>query len=554
MAKASQQDIVTDAQNLINTWQPRAEAFLDTLAELATITFSPPAKQSNSWSFTSTKGDGSTFLDIINSAPNRPSPLTVTTPGVPTLTPQTIRDAETVDVPVFADSPPALAIPTAPVFVRPSAPTAPSLKDTALPDEPTITLASTPTLTVVTFPSVPTLEIPTFTETFPVTPTIIVPSNTYGFVDENPVAPLLDQITLDLLSDLQNSGGFGINTVDEQALADRLVDREAQAGLADEENMFKEFSLRGSRFPPGALAKAIHSASFERNQRINEAQRELTTSRQDLIRRARENAISQGISVDSQFLNFQSARLERSLNSARFAAEFSVAIFDASVRKYNSDLNAFNIFTQSYEVRIRALLAETDIFKTQVDAASAQLDAQKTQVDIFNAQNEAQQTLINLFTAQLQAARIKTEVEKNKLDIFRSEIQAFIGQIEAQDSEAKVFDTTVRGELAKQSTYQSQVDAYKSRVEAARITQEIENINVRTDIQKAELNLREFAANIDKFNAQLNAEVEEVKAQVDVFGADIDQYSRIKNLCPERSATNSHQSLHSSTTSCAYKN
>ena len=80
------------------------------------------------------------------------------------------------------------------------------------------------------------------------------------------------------------------------------------------------------------------------------------------------------------------------------------------------------------------------------------------------------------------------------MDIFRSEIQAFIGQIEAQDSEAKVFDTTVRGELAKQSTYQSQVDAYKSRVEAARITQEIENINVRTDIQKAELNLREFAA------------------------------------------------------------
>lgn len=163
----------------------------------------------------------------------------------------TFSEAETITVPEFTSVAPALNIPDTPDTTLPSVPTAPSISDPVLPTAPSITLPTAPSFSSVDLPLPPSVDIPSFTAGLP-SEDFLTPTNNFTFYEAQYSSELLDELNSKLLSDLQN-GGYGIETADEQALFNRLRDRETELALTQVEEIRRSAAARGFPLPPGAI-------------------------------------------------------------------------------------------------------------------------------------------------------------------------------------------------------------------------------------------------------------------------------------------------------------
>lgn len=517
---ATLDETVAAANASVTTWENLAQQFFSTLKSLAAQNISIQVPGGRSFNFTLDSG----LRQAIDAKPPRPSGLGFINPIDPgALAPGTIRDPATISVPDFNIAAPKIDIPTRPKLDILSQPVAPTVRDVTIPTAPTVTLPTAPVLQNIEFPSAPTINIPTFTEAFPVDPKLLAPTNEFAYEENTVATPLLDAITAQLLSDIQN-GGFGISNQEEQELWEREKDREAKAALAAEQEVLRVFASRGFSLPPGALAAAQDAARQAYQDRIAGAAREQALARAELKRRTREVAFGQGIQVDAELLKYHGFRLERAFNIARFTAEFSVQVFDAKVRQAQQELDRYKAFSEAYEAQVRAALARTEIFKAEIEAAALRVDADKTQVDIYQANIAASEAIVNLFRAQLEGTNLEAQIEAQKVEVFRSQVQAFVGQVQAQNAQMDLFRTAVQGEQAKSEIFTSQVDAFRNQVDASRIKAEIENRKTEIDIEKRKVALAEHQLKIEKFKADVEKEVQRVKSLVEVFEGDIDIY------------------------------
>lgn len=482
---------------------------------------------SNTWVIR-TGNAGQSFVDALNDAPSRPSNINFQTQTNPGAAPSnfSLTDVKLPTIPNFADAAPDLVFPSAPSVVLPGAPAEPTVNAVVTPDKPTITLPSVPVLSAVSLPDAPSLTIPVFTEVFPDTPDLLVPSSNFEFVEELYQNDLLDAIENLLEGDIAN-GGFGITSADEESAFSRAVDREVRQAQGREREIEDRYAQRGFRAPTGALTELHNQNVKETQEKISSINREIAINRAELLRRAREFAITNGIGLNQILITDHGFRQERALNAARFAAEFGVTILDAEIRAHNLKVEAFRSFAQAYEVQVRAQLTQTEIFKAQVEAASVEQQINESVVDVYEAQVRAQNTVINLFTAELQAAEIESQIEKLKIEQFEANVQAFVALVQAKTQELELFETQVRAEDIKQSAYASQVQAFATRVDAAKAEADIQ-LNKRTgDIRAAQLELDAYDAKIRKYTADVEAEIRRVASISEVYGVDVEAFKAI---------------------------
>ncbi|NIT14182.1 MAG: hypothetical protein GTN99_08090 [Candidatus Dadabacteria bacterium] len=431
-----------------------------------------------------------------------------------------IRDSIEISLPDFAVQPPVVTIPEAPTIDDlPTIPQEPTLNDVFIPLAPDYELPELPVLAQIEFPTSPGLSIPEFTEQIPDLPEFLLETNKFEYNEPDYQNDLLDDIESLLISDV-NDGEFGITPDDEEALYDRFKDRTSAEARGREGEIARAFAIKGFPLPPGPLLAELEKDAENTQFIINEGNREILVNRAELLRRGREFAITQGLSLNELLLRDHGFKQERALNAARFAAEFEITLLDAQIRRYNAIVERYQIFAQAYEVQIRSLLAQTDMYKTEVQAAVAKQEANKLQIDIYEAQVNALNTIVNLYESEVRAAQVKTEIERNKIAIFETKVRAFLAQIDAKKSEVDLYDSIIQGELVKTQIFNSQVSAFSEQVRAAGIESDIQNRNIQSDIAKAELELREYQTNIDKYRADVQAELARVGSLVDIYEAD----------------------------------
>jgi len=422
------------------------------------------------------------------------APPSVSTPAI-----------ETVAIPSLSATAPSVAIPTAPQIVTPTAPVAPVLETITTPADPTITLPEAPVLTSVAFPDTVSVSLPTFTQSFPLEPDLLIPTNTFDYQEGIVETPTLDKVQAKVEGDLDN-GGYGIDSADEQALVDRARDRELQAAISAEESELRSSAARGFAVPPGVAAARIDAARQQARERISEVNREVMVNRAKLFRDARQAAMTTGIAVEAERLRYQGFRLERALNAQRFTAEFTINVFDAQVRKYNTRLQAYNTFIQGYASQIQAELGKVEIYRTEVQAAVEQQRAKQIEVELYNAIVNSSTVRVSLFESQVRAAGLKVDLERAKMEAFRSEVQAFAAQIDANQTEVGIFNSLINAEQAKVAIFNTQVDAHRSQVQAASIENEVRNRDVTLSIQKSQLELAGYEQEVRTYTATIAAE------------------------------------------------
>ena len=525
--------LIADAASRTDALTGQLTTFLNALERLSTTNFA------RSINIDKARGafNSNVNRQIEGRTPRKPSGLGLQKPVPvgPAPSDFNIRDSAEVEIPDFNISSPTLLFPAVPKVSLPDKPAPPVLQSADIPVPPDLNLPEIPTLPNIDYPDAPSIQLPVFNEVFPEAPELLL-SATYNYTEELFQNDVLDDIHAQLMSDIE-SGEFGIDIRDEELLYDRQQDRIAKSHLARENEVLNTFSQRGFLFPPGVLVANMESNKQETSNAVSDINREVSTTRAELYRRGREFAIQQGLTYSQMLVTDYGFRQERALNDARFAAEFGVALFDAEIRKYNAYVTGYQAFTSAYESQIRGLLATVDIYRTEVQAAVEKQRGNQIQVEVYNSQINAANTLVNLFEAQMRGAALQTEIERTKTAAYSEQIRAFVAEIQAAQTEFEIYNTQVSAERQKSEIFSTQVSAYEAEVRAAAAKSAIANTNAQIDVDKARLEVQAYAADVERYRANLTSEIARVEALTTEYGIDSEVFRTLSTAWASLSDT-----------------
>lgn len=499
-----------------------AQSFVDILRDFqnTSLVLDPPGSRT----FSIETGDG--LARAINSQPARPEGLDFVSPGNVAEPPvPVIREADAVTIPDAPTDAPVLVIPNAPILNIPAAPTEPFIETVTAPDAPITVLPDVPVFTDIVIPQEPLIVLPTFTQQFP-EEELPFTATPFNFVEPDFADELLTEIKDQTISDLED-GGFGIDPRDEDQLVGRVRDREARAGRTREGQTLRNFASRGHQLPAGALDDALRQSQFDTQATISAGEREIFIVRADLFRKTREFQLANGMTVVQFLGGLFSAKQARALQAAQFISEFSVAVFDALVRRYNIQITAFNAAAQSHQILVSAELAKIQIFSEQIKAQSLISEINSQLVDIFTAQVNAALAVVQIYEAEVRAAGVRADIERIKIQAFGERVNAFNSQVNAEKSRIDAYVAQLRGETAKLQIFQTEGQIYGTEVQAAEIKTRIANINVNADIERGRLDLQSYLGQVEQFKTNLTREVERVRSLVSVYNADTSSFDSL---------------------------
>lgn len=422
-----------------------------------------------------------------------------------------------VTIPVLEENTPVLSMPTRPdQDVGPAPTDAPDIQDVQPPTAPAITFPNVPTFEELQLPSAPSFSLPSFTAESPQN-TLSAPTTVFDYVDTGYLSELRDPLVAKLLDGLTN-GGYGIEPGDEQALWARARDRAEQQGKIEVEQAGKEAVATSFPMPQGVYYQRLERARQAAQEKMSEINREIALKRADLYVENRRFTIQEVQKYEQMAISLYNAVQERALNFAKAAAEIGLAIYDAAIKKFNADMDAYKTEAQVFEIRIRAELAKAELFKAQIDAEKLRGEFNQIKVNLYNAQLQGITQTVNLYKSRVEAANLLAQLQQMKLEAFKSRVTIFSERVKAKQAEFDMYRAGIQGELAKIEVFKAQIEAYGKRVDA-------EETKARITLQGNEALLQQYKGAVQQYTSQMEGFTKTVDAQVESGRLQIQEYN-----------------------------
>ena len=430
----------------------------------------------------------------------------------------------TVDVPVLDAAAPVLAIPAAPSGDVGAAPGgAPSIEDVLLPDAPAVVLPAVPTLDELQLPTPPVYDMASFTAVAPQN-LIAPPTDRFSYVDPGYTSDLHDPLVVKLLSDLQN-GSYGIDPSDETALWFRARDRAAQQSRAKVEEAARRFASSYSMpMPPGALMQAIDQAEDDGQKVLSDANRDIALRRSELYVEGRKFTIQQVQSYEKIRIDLYNATQERALNYSKAVVELGVMVFEATVKNFQTQLEAYKTEASVFAERIRGELAKAELFRNQIEAERLRVDFNRAKIEAFQAQINAINATVELYKSRLAAANAFLQVQGQRLELYKSQVQAYSERVRAKEAEFNIYQAQIRGQLANLDVYKAQIDAYNARLSGLDTKARVQVQSNEALLQNYRVASQNYASQLESFNRQVTARLEEARTKGSLYATDVDAY------------------------------
>lgn len=201
-----------------------------------------------------------------------------------------------------------------------------------------------------------------------------------------------------------------------------------------------------------------------------------------------------------------------------------VAVYRAKMDAVLSNVEVYKAMVQGASVRADVIKNQFDAYRADVQAYSEQITAEKVKVEAYEAQMRGETSKVGLFDAQarayastVQGVQAKASVKGQQIQLKMEAARVWIGKYQA-DLEA------YKSELqANLSDVQQNTAAFGAEVEAWRATAGMEvsqaemqsryaDMNTRTNIAYAEMQLKEYESKMTKAIQEANIALESAKA------------------------------------------
>jgi hypothetical protein len=420
-----------------------------------------------------------------------------------------------VEFPSLGSSAPVFSIPVAPSVSWPDQPGGrPVFSDVELPTRPDVTLPTPPSIDRVTIGAAPTIRFPSFDGEYPTTE-LVAPEIDYSYSEEAYQSALAEKLKA-VLADAVENGGTGLGEEAEAALWARARARNAAKNEAMYDEANEYFAARGHELPPGALSGRLLQIQGEVSRAEDDINNDITVETARLAQEWAKIVVQVSAQYEGQLMNFHSQSAQRGFESAKFAQEAAIRIFEALVAKFNADLERYKTAASVYEIGVRAALLELERYKAELEGKRLEADVQKVYVDIYGAQIQALESVHRFYAVDMEGARLKVEVEKARLEAYREDVNAYVAGINANTARFNAYESQVRGEVAKADVWSRQVQAFEAETQAAKARGDMQIATAQARIEANRMEVERYKADVGMYAEKSQAETQAAKVRGDL--------------------------------------
>lgn len=436
----------------------------------------------------------------------------------------TVTDRSIQDAPQETFSTPVINFPTAPTF---TSETKPDPQVIALPgkvpDTPDLTVPTDLTVSAQNVPNTPSISLPSWGETIPAL-AIDLPTATLAYVEPVYTSALKTALAADLLSKVQN-GGTGLNATIEGNIYNRDVERLAQ-NLADNiDDTINRFSGRGFPLPPGVVAAEVQELQINHTNDRSQQSRDVAIEQAKIADANTKEFLRLGLTLEELEINHANNIANRALEAEKSVVEFSIALFNSKVAKFNAELSRYQAKAIEVENLIRIENLKLEQYKSELSGVETEATKDRVSIENYRAKLASHDAVVRLYEAETNAVVTALNIERAKVEIYKADIDAYIANINAQRNEYDLFLAQIQGEKAKIDLHQSEVSAYIARVTAVKISNDVVIEKIRSDISLEELNLKAYLANVEIWKEKSQLAIQELGLEQSFYSADINKFS-----------------------------
>lgn len=201
-----------------------------------------------------------------------------------------------------------------------------------------------------------------------------------------------------------------------------------------------------------------------------------------------------------------------------------VDVFKAKLDAVQSNVEVYKAMMSGAQVRAQVIKDQFDAYRADVQAFAEQISAEKVKFDAYEAQVKAESAKTDILDAQARAyastvqavsnkadikvkgAQLKMEAARTKVTKFLADVDAFKAKLEASLAEVQYAT----------SAYTAQVEGWKAGASASVADAEMQSrfadMNTRTNIAFAEMQISEYQAKMQKAVQEAQVALEAAKA------------------------------------------
>lgn len=437
-----------------------------------------------------------------------------------------IEERITQDVPQETFTTPTIVFPTAPVLVDLIKPSSlPITLPDDIPDVPALTIPTTLDVGGFTFPAVPSIATPNWDLTIP-SLNIDLPQTTLNYVEPVYTSALKTAIETALLDGVQN-GGTGLNATIETDIWNRQIERLSQQKDDDIEEVISLWAGRGFSMPAGMVAEQVTEVQKRFTDERSQASRDVAIEQARIAKEMTQFFLTTGLNKEQIEINHANNVANRALEAEKSVIEFSIALFNSQVSKFNLQLARYQAKAIEIEGRIKIQALILQAYQAEISSIEVKDKIDRTAIDNYRAILQSHEASIKLYEAEVGAKIAEMNIEAKKIDIFKSQIDAYVAEISAQQSKMDLYRARIAGETAKIDLHKTEVDAYATRVNAVKIANDTIIEKIKSDISIEDMNLRSHLANVEIYKTKSDLAIREVGTEADLYRTDAGIYQTI---------------------------
>ncbi|MDH1865745.1 hypothetical protein N5D83_02790 [Pseudomonas chengduensis] len=201
-----------------------------------------------------------------------------------------------------------------------------------------------------------------------------------------------------------------------------------------------------------------------------------------------------------------------------------VEVFKAKLDAVQSNVEIYKALMQGAQVRAETIKIQFDAYRADVQAFAEQIGAEKVKFDAYESQVKGETAKAGMLDAQARAyastiqglaskADIKVKGAQIKMEAARTKVSKFLADVDAYKAELQAGLSHVQYVT---TSFQAQVDAWRAQASASVADAEMQSrfadMNTRTNIAYAEMQMSEYTAKMQNAVQQAQIALESAKA------------------------------------------
>ena len=321
------------------------------------------------------------------------------------------------------------------------------------------------------------------------------------------------------------AGGTGIPAEIEAAMWERAASREDTSIARDVSAATIEFAAKGFTMPPGMLAARIDAIRNEGQIKKLGLGREmaikLTESQIENVR----FACTTSIAAENVLIGIWDNEAKRRLEVAKISMESQISFFGAQVNLFNANQAAYAAETTVFKAKLDAATAKLSTYKAQIEGESLKGQVNAQMVQIYTEQFKALSVKADVYKTVMQGAAMQGDVIKGKIEAYKVEVEAFATELNSDKVRFDIYDAQIRGELGKAQLLDTQVKAYAAYLSGEGMKIDMAAKNNQARISKNELLVKEYATNVEKDKALMQAQSAAVSANAEAHKVNMARFT-----------------------------